>query len=263
MDLDLTSRRALVTGASRGLGYATAKLLAAEGCDVVVNSRAVEAVQAAATRIAAETGARAVGIPGDLSDPAVPERLIADSVEAMEGLDILVLNAGGPPSGSFETFDDTAWTTAVDLVLLSKVRLVRAALPFLRLSRVASVLAISSYAVKQPIPQLVLSNTIRTSEAGLMKSLALELGGEGIRFNAILPAWTKTERVVKLLEARTLRNGTSLEEETVKQASESVFGRMGSPEEFAKAAVFLVSPAASYITGVMLTVDGGMYKATF
>lgn len=263
MDLGLTGKRALVTGASRGLGYATARLLASEGCDVVINSRAVEAVQEAAARIASETGARVVAMPGDLSDPTVPEHLIADSVEALEGLDILILNAGGPPSGTFETFDDSAWTSAVELILLSKVRMVRAALPHLRLSRAASVLAISSYAVKQPIPQLVLSNTIRTSEAGLMKSLALELGSEGIRFNAILPAWTKTERVAKLLEARTIRNGTSLEEETRKQASESVFGRMGSPEEFANAAVFLASPSASYITGLMLTVDGGMYKATF
>jgi 3-oxoacyl-[acyl-carrier protein] reductase len=263
MDLKLASKRALVTGASRGLGFATARLLAAEGCDVVINSRLVENLQSAASKIASETGARVVAIPGDLSDPSVPERLVAEAAEALDGLDILILNAGGPPSGPFDAFDDAAWTTAVELTLLSKVRLVRAALPFLRHSKAASVLAITSYSVKQPIPHLVLSNSIRASVAGLMKSLALELGGEGIRFNAILPAWTKTERFIEPLEARALRNSTSLEEETAKQASESVFGRMASPEEFANAAVFLVSPVASYITGVMLTVDGGMYKATF
>jgi 3-oxoacyl-[acyl-carrier protein] reductase len=263
MDLGLKNKRALVTGASRGLGYAVARLLAAEGCTVAVNSRGPEAATAAAKRIAAETGSLTVGLAGDVADPAVPGALVGRVESALGGLDILVLNAGGPPSGPFESFDDMSWQRAVEITLLSKVRLVRAALPFLRRSEAASVLAIASYSVKQPIPNLVLSNSIRAAVTGLMKSLALELGAEGIRFNAILPAWTETERFVELLEARAQRNGTALEEEIAKQSAESVFGRMAHPEEFANAAVFLVSPAASYITGVMLTVDGGMYKGTF
>jgi 3-oxoacyl-[acyl-carrier protein] reductase len=135
-------------------------------------------------------------------------------------------------------------------------------LPYLRKSQAASVLTVTSYSVKQPIPNLVLSNSIRAATVGLTKSLALELGREGTRFNSILPAWTETERVGELMSARAKTNGTTVEEEIAKQSKESPMGRMASPQEFANAAVFLISPAASYVTGVMLTVDGGMYKGT-
>jgi 3-oxoacyl-[acyl-carrier protein] reductase len=183
------------------LGYATARLLAAEGCEVAINSRSLEGASDAANRIATETGTKSIGLAGDVGDPSVPERLVTEAVSALGGLDILILNAGGPPSGPFESFDDAAWQEAIEITLLSKVRLVRAALSSLRRSQAASVLAITSYAVKQPIPNLVLSNSIRVAVTGLMKSLALELGAEGIRFNAILPAWTETERSVELLSA--------------------------------------------------------------
>ncbi len=151
----------------------------------------------------------------------------------------------------------------MDLSFLSHVRLIRAALPHLRKSQAASVLTITSYSVKQPIPNLILSNSVRMATIGLTKTLALELGGEGIRFNSILPAWTRTERVLELMRFRAERNGTSVEEEIAKQAQQSPLGRMAEPEEFARVAVFLLSPAASYVTGVMLNVDGGMYKGTF
>ncbi len=136
-------------------------------------------------------------------------------------------------------------------------------MPYLRRSKAASVLTVTSYSVKQPIPNLVLSNSIRSATTGLTKSLALELGKDGIRFNSILPAWTETERIQELISARAKANGTTVEEELRKQAMDSPLGRMGTAEEFANAAVFLLSPAASYITGVMLTVDGGMYKGTY
>jgi 3-oxoacyl-[acyl-carrier protein] reductase len=145
---------------------------------------------------------------------------------------------------------------------MSHVRLIIAALPYLCRSKAASVLTITSYSVKQPIPNLVLSNSIRAATVGLTKSLALELGSAGIRFNSILPGWTATERVTELMTFRAKQNGTTAEYEIDKQSKDSPLGRMGTPEEFANAAVFLVSPAASYITGVMLTVDGGMYKGT-
>jgi 3-oxoacyl-[acyl-carrier protein] reductase len=247
----------------RGLGYATARLLAAEGCEVAINSRSLENAMSAAATIATETGTQSIGLAGDLSDPSVPERLLGETASALGGLDILVLIAGGPPSGQFESFDDAAWQEAVEIALLSKVRLVRAALPLLRRSEAASVLAIASYAVKHPIPHLVLSNSIRAAVTGLMKALALKLGAEAVRFSTILPAWTETERFIDLLEARAARHGTALEDEVAKQSSESVFGRMARPEESANVAVFLVSPAASYVTGMILTVDGGMYKGTF
>ena len=260
MDLQLKDKSVIVTGSSRGLGYATALALAREGCRVAINSRDEAKVSAVAKVIDGETGARVIGLAGDVADPDVPERLVGEAAGAFGGLDILITNAGGPPSGTFESFNEAAWQKAIDLSLMSHVRLIRAALPYLRQSKAASVLTITSYSVKQPIPNLVLSNSIRAATVGLTKSLALELGVAGIRFNSILPAWTETERVYDLMKARAAQNHTTLEQEIAKQSSDSPLGRMGQPEEFANAAVFLVSPAASYITGVMLAVDGGMYK---
>lgn len=262
MDLQLKNKIALVTGASRGLGYATAFALAKEGCRVVVNSRDEGKIFAAAHKIAHETEAQVIGLAGDVGDPEVPERIVGETARALGGLDILICNAGGPPAGSFESFDEAAWQKAIDLSLMSHVRLIKAALPYLKKSKAASVLTVTSYSVKQPIPNLVLSNSIRAATVGLTKSLALELGALGIRFNSILPGWTETERVTELMSFRARQNGTSVEQEIDKQSKDSPLGRMGTPAEFANAAVFLVSPAASYITGVMLTVDGGMYKGT-
>lgn len=262
MDLGLKDKCALVTGASRGLGYATALSLAREGCHVVIDSRYSDKIKAAALKIASETDAQVIGLAGDVSDPSVPDKLIAQAVEALGGLDLLVTNSGGPPSGAFDSFDEVAWEKAINLSFMSHVRLIQAALPHLRKSSAPSVLTMTSYTVKQPVPNLVLSNSIRLATIGLTKSLALELGSEGIRFNSILPATIDTDRIRELEAFRAKKNGTTLEEEAAKDAQKSVFGRVGRPEEFANAAVFLLSPAASYITGMMLTVDGGQYKAT-
>jgi len=262
MDLGLKGKRALVTGASRGLGYATALALAKEGCKVALNSRDEGKVKAAAEKIKADTGAEVVGLAGDLSEISAIENLVTEAAQALGGLDLLVTNAGGPPPGAFETHDEAAWQKAVDLSLMSHVRLIRAALPHLRESEAASVLTVTSISVKQPVENLILSNSIRAATVGLTKTLAIELGKDGIRFNSILPGWTETERVVELMTARAAANKTTVEEEVAKQSAASPLGRMGRPEEFANAAVFLLSPAASYITGVMLNVDGGMYKGT-
>ncbi len=263
MDLHLKDKTVLITGASRGLGYATAHLLAEEGARVVINSRSASNLAEAVRKIKQETQALVFGLPGDVADPAVPARLVEQAATFSGGLDILITNAGGPPAGQFETFDDEAWQKAVELSFLSQVRLIRAALPFLRTSKAASVLTITSISVKQPIPNLVLSNSIRSATIGLTKSLALELGKDGIRFNSILPAWVDTDRVANLSSQRAEQKGISIEEEYASQARDSALGRIAAPEEFANAAVFLVSPAASYLTGVMLQVDGGLYKATY
>lgn len=262
MDLRLKDKRALVAGSSRGLGCAAALVLAQEGCKVAVNGRDAEKIQAVAEKISKETGAQAIGLAGDVSLPETPEKLIRQAAEAFGGLDILITNAGGPPPGSIDALDEAAWQKGVDLCLMSHVRLIKAALPYLRKSGAASVLTVTSMSVKQPIANLLLSNSVRMAVIGLTKSLALELGAEGVRFNSILPGWTETERVVELMTARANANKTAVEEEIKKQAAQSPLGRMGQPEEFARAAAFLVSPAASYITGVMLNVDGGMYKGT-
>ncbi|HEX7555386.1 MAG TPA: SDR family oxidoreductase [Leptolinea sp.] len=262
MDLGLKNRIALVTGASRGLGYATARQLLLEGARVVINSREPENLNKAGDKLKTETSGEVITLAGDMADPGVPDFLVEQTINHFGKLDVLVTNAGGPPAGKFESFDDAVWQKAFDLAFLSHVRLIRAALPYLRKSDAASVLTITSISAKQPIANMILSNSLRMGTIGLTKSLALELGNEGIRFNSILPSWTITERVNDLLRIRAENNHSTLEEEARKQASESPLGRMGKPEEFARAAVFLLSPAASYLTGVMLPVDGGMYRAT-
>ena len=263
MDLGLKDKRAFIAGSSRGLGYTAALLLAREGCQVVLNSRDADKVKAAAEGIAAETGTPAFGVAGDVSDPPAAERLIQSAVESLGRLDILITNAGGPPAGSFEIFDEETWQKAVDTSFMSHVRLIRAALPHLRNSDSASVLTMTSFTVKQPLQNLVLSNSIRAATVGLTKSLTMELGKDRIRFNSILPGWTLTERVQHLMEFRAENNKTTVEEEIARQIADIPLGRMAQPEEFARVAVFLVSPAASYINGVMLNVDGGIVKGLF
>ena len=263
MDLGLKNKRALVTSSSRGLGYAAAHLLAKEGCRVAINGRDEATIKDTAKKVNKETGAQVEGFAGNVSLPDVPEKLIRQTVEAFGGLDILITNAGGPKSGSIDSLDDAAWQKGIDLCLMSHVRLIKAALPHLRKSDSASVLTVTSYSVKQPIPNLLISNSVRAATAGLTKTLALELGKEGIRLNSILPGWTETERVEELMSDRAKANQTSPEEEKRKQVESTALKRMASSEEFANAAVFLVSPAASYITGVLLNVDGGIIQGTF
>lgn len=259
MDLGLKGKVALLTGASRGLGFAAAEALAKEGVDIAINSRYKKNLSKAGDKLA-QYGTRVMTLPGDVTDPQQPEILVGATIATFDKLDLLFTNAGGPPPGAFESFDDQDWEDAIDLSFMSHVRLIRAALPHLRKSEVPSVLTVTSISVKQPIPNLVLSNSIRAATVGLTKTLALELGDEGIRFNSILPSWTHTERVENLLADRAQRKGTNLKEEIEAQNGQSPLGRMARPEEFGKAAAFLLSPAASYITGVMLTVDGGTYK---
>ncbi len=262
MDLGIKGKIALLTGASRGLGFATARLLAQEGARVVINSRNPENLKQAGDELT-QFGGEVITLPGDVTDSGVPEWLIKETIDTFGGLDLLFTNSGGPPPGAFEDIKDETWQDAVDLSFMSHVRLIRAALPFLRKSETPSVLTVTSISIKQPIPNLVLSNSIRAATAGLTKTLALELGSEGIRFNSILPSWTQTERVEQLLKERAARNNTTLEQEFQAQNEQTSLGRMATPEEFANAAVFLLSPAASYITGLMLSVDGGAYKGLF
>ena len=262
MDLGLHNKIAFVAGASRGLGAATARQLAREGARVVINARNAVTLAATAEAIRAETGAHVLAVPGDVTSAADIQRALAETVQHFGGLDILITNSGGPKLGTFDDLDDAAWLAASNLMLMSAVRLIRAALPALRQSATPCVLAITSSSVKQPLPNLILSNSVRLAVIGLIKSLALELGPQGIRFNSILPAFTETERMTELMTDRARRNGTTMEDEIKKQAAVSPFGRMASPHEFANVATFLCSPVASYLTGVMLSVDGGMYKGT-
>jgi len=267
MDLGLLGARVLVTAASRGLGAATARRFSLEGARVVISSRNLEALQKTASEIVGESSNPVFTVAGDVSEPESVKRLVNNAVESLDGLDILVINAGGPPAGTFDDFDADAWEKAVHLTLLSAVSLVQAALPHLRKSAEnkpsrAAILSINSTAARQPIGNLMLSNTIRPGLLGLVKSLSQELGPQGIRVNSILPGTTDTQRIAELMEARSKKNNSTVEEERAKAASENPLRRIGQAEEFANAAVFLCAPAASFITGVSLAVDGGTIRAT-
>lgn len=262
MDLGLAGARVLVTAASAGLGAATARRFSLEGARVVINSRSLSKLQQTATAIAEESGNPVFAHAADVSDPDAIPALIENTVSLLGGLDVLVTNAGGPPAGTFDAFDYAAWRSATDLTLLSATTLIRHALPHLQESEQAAVLAVVSIAAREPVENLTLSNTIRPAVVGLMKTLSLEYANQGIRFNSILPGTTDTERIDKLMQARAEKNNTNPETERSKAAGAIPLGRIGTPEEFANAAVFLSSPAASFITGVALPVDGGAIRAT-
>ena len=262
MDLGLRGARVLVTAASQGLGAATARRFSLEGALVVINSRNLAELQETAGNINTESDSPIYTLAADLSDPAAAERLVNNAAEMLNGLDILVINAGGPPSGTFEEIDFAAWQAAVQLNLLSAVSLAKAALPILRHAQHPAVLAIVSASAKQPSKNMTLTNAIRPAVVGLMKTLSQELAPAGIRVNSILPGSINTARQANLLEARARRNNTTAEQERERAAAEIPLGRFGTPDEFANAAVFLCSPAAGYITGVALPVDGGRIRAT-
>lgn len=264
MNLGLGGKVALVAGASRGLGAATARELAREGARVVLCGRDLRRLLPVQSAIVGELGDGAVTMlaAADLTRDEDVERLIGLASARFGRLDILITNCGGPPTGRFEDHGLEAWRAGVDTTLLSVVRLIRAALPELRKSETPSILTFTSNSARQPVPNLTLANALRLAVVGLTKTLALELGPEGIRVNSILPAWTRTERMLEIIGERARRNGTTVEHELERQAEESALGRLGTPEEFARAAVFLCSPAVPFLTGVMLGFDGGIYKAT-
>lgn len=262
MDLGVRDKIALVVAASKGLGFAAARQLAREGAKVAICSRSQASIDKAVAQIKAEMGEETavIGFVTDVTDATQLTQLVHNTATHYGGLDILITNAGGPPGGTFNSTDLDAWGKALNLTLMSVTHLVKAALPYLRQSQAASILTITSVSVKQPIAGLFLSNTLRPAVVGLTKSLAQELGPENIRANSILPGWTATERVNEIMEYRARQNGTMADDERRKITRTIPLGRMGDPEEFGRVAAFLVSPAASYITGAMLQVDGGSYS---
>lgn len=261
MDLGLRGKVALVAAASKGLGYAIALELSREGARVAICGRDEAAIAAAAERIAGETRGEVLPVAADVSTADGCEAFVQSAVARYGGVDVLVVNAGGPPPGRFDELDDEAWRRAFDLTLMSAVRLTRLGLAQMRRRGGGSIVYSTSTTVKQPIHYLglILSNSLRSSVHGMAKTLAADLAREGIRVNAVQPGRVATDRVAQL-DADTARRQNTTPEAVRRRWEEQMIpmGRYGTPEEYAAAVVFLASPRASYITGVSLQVDGGM-----
>ncbi len=261
MNLNLTGKRALVTAASRGLGYATALGLAREGAALVICSRDEARINEAAQAIRADSGARVEALVADVSSAEEAGRLVGHAVTTLGGLDIVVHNAGGPPAGDFQAITDAQWQKAFDQNLMSLVRLVNAAVPEMKKAGGGRILTIASSSIKQPIPGLVLSNALRTGVYGLVKTLAKELGPAGILINVVAPGRIQTERIEELDNAAASRRGVALDQVKQESVASIPLGRLGTPEEFANLLVFLASDAGRYISGQAIIVDGGATAA--
>jgi 3-oxoacyl-[acyl-carrier protein] reductase len=253
MDLGLTGHRALVGGGSGGLGGAIATALRAEGVAVALVARDSARLAEQADRL------EATAVPADLSTPDGPAAAVTGTVAALGGLDLLVVNTGGPPPGRFADLDEAAWAKAIDGTLWSTIRLLRAALPALREGRDPAILVVLSSSVREPIPGLVTSNAIRPGLAGLVKSLVEEIAP--IRINALAPGRLATGRIAEIDAARAATDGVPVEEIQRSTIARIPLGRYGDPAELGRVGAFLLSPAASYVTGAIVPVDGGMIRA--
>ena len=257
MNLGLQGKVAAVAAASKGLGKASALELAREGCAVAICAREESALHATAQEIAEATGARIVPVVADMTRAEDITRFIDTARTELGDPLILVTNAGGPPGGFFDQFDDAAWERAVNLTLMSTVRLIRAALPGMRQAGWGRIVNITSISVKQPIDELLLSNAIRPGVIGLAKTLAGQLAKEGITVNNVAPGYTLTDRQYELARVRAGREGRSIEEIIEASGQNIPAGRIGQPEELAAVVAFLASARASYVTGSTIAVDGG------
>ena len=251
MELGLKNKIAFVAASSQGLGKAVAFELAKEGARVIINGRNKENLENTKLEIEKITNKEVLALAGDLSNDHERELIIKNSLQVYDHIDILITNTGGPPSGRFEDFKQEDWDNAYKSLLISVVGLINGFLPGMKQQQWGRIIAITSQAVKQPVNNLVLSNSVRASVAGLIKTLSNELGVHNITVNNVMPGYTETDRLKKLLE----KNSSFA---TAK--NEIPLGRFGTPEEFAAAVTFLAGERAGYITGVSLAVDGGWIK---
>ncbi len=257
MDLGIEGRVALLTGASRGIGYACATALAAEGVRVAICARGRAAVEAAARDIAAETGGDVTAFVADVARSQDVDRLLSEVAEAMGGVDILLANNGGPPRGGFDALNDDHWQEGFDVTMMSTVRLIRGVLPGMRERQWGRVLSVVSSSVRQPVDRLELSNALRPGIVGLFKSLAVTMGKDNVLFNCVAPGRIMTERFL----AGSKNAGMTEEAYAAKHRATVPLGRIGRPDEIADVVAFLASERASYINGATVIVDGGMIRS--
>jgi 3-oxoacyl-[acyl-carrier protein] reductase len=260
MDLGLRGRAAAVAASSRGLGRATARALAAEGTQVALCGRDEARVREAAESIAAETGARTIAVVADVGVAEDCTRFVAAAAEAFGRLDILVTNTGGPRPGGFEVVSDADWQQAIQVTLANVVHLARAAVPHMRRQRWGRIVNVASLSAKQPIDGLALSNALRPAIVGLAKTLANELGKDGILVNTVCPGYTRTDRLDELALHRAVAGGTTPEQVLADLARGVPLGRIAEAAEFAAVVAFLCSERASYLTGATIPIDGGAIR---
>ena len=260
MDLGLRGRVALVCGASSGLGYAVAEQLRDEGVTIALNGRRRDKLDAAVGRLGG-AGAGVTGFAADVSRSPDCAALVDSVHQALGSLDILFCNSGGPPAGAFEDHDEAAWQRALDTSLLSTVSLCRAAVPRMRARGWGRILCLASVAARQPSPALILSTTARAGVLGFAKALADEVAAAGITVNALCPGYFGTSRLHELAESRGRSQGKRPDQVLAEMGANVPIGRIGDPKELAAAAVFLSSEPARYITGTVLSVDGGLTRA--
>ncbi len=261
MDLGLREKVALVAAASKGLGRAIAEELAAEGATLVICARGQEGLSAARDEISAKTGADVRAIAADVSQSEGVAAVANAALSAFGRVDILVTNAGGPPAGIFEMHDWDAWQRAVDLTLRSAVELTRLVLPGMRARKWGRIIHVTSIAAKQPVDNLMLSNSIRSAVTGFSRTLANEVAADGVTVNALLPGYTRTERVEDLADANATKEGTTRAAVLARFEREIPMHRLAEPREFAALAAFIASERASYITGQSIAADGGWIRS--
>lgn len=261
MDLGLKDKAVIVMASSSGLGKAVATEFAREQAKVMLFSPVEEQLKEAQTDIQAETGNKPEIFVGDITNPGDIKQLVATTVERFGGVYALVNNTGGPPAGTFDTFDDEAWQKAYELTLLSYIRTVREVLPHMRKAGTGRILCSTSSSIKAVLDNLILSNTFRCGVVGLAKTLSQELGKDGILVNVIAPGRIGTARIDQLDAMRAKKTGVSVEELQQSTFKTIPLGRYGEPAEYGKLSVFLCSAANTYITGQSVLVDGGLVKS--
>ncbi len=248
----------MVAGASRGLGYGVARALAREGARVSMSSSNQQAIERAAAEVARTTRADVFGMACDVRSADAIAGWASATMERFGGVDLLFTNSGGPPAGPAVSFDDAAWQSASELLVLSVIRMIRSVVPSMTERGGGAILVSTSASVKEPIPNLGLSTVMRASVSALSKTLALELASKHIRVNQIIPGRIDTDRVRQLDEINAKRSGVSLEEQKGKAAASIPLGRYGDIDEYGRVAAFLLSDAARYLTGATVQVDGGL-----